>query len=112
MELLIIRLLSFQKSQDILIVLIVRSDVIENSKLILLDYLRTKRNFNAEKLQGIYSRLDEWHLEQKDFTASYGCLYKVGDVERILSHLNKPENIRNELTGFEGSFEMFNTIPR
>lgn len=34
MELLIIRLLSFQKSQDILIVLIIRSDVIENSKLI------------------------------------------------------------------------------
>ncbi len=78
---------------------------------VLLDYLRIKRRFGAEELQRLYRRLGEWHLEKNEFTAAYVCFNSAGDVERILSHLNDPENIRNELTDFEGSFEMFDKIP-
>ncbi len=79
---------------------------------ILLDFLRMKRHFNQEALRELYLRLGEWELSCNNFITAYGYFYKAGDVERILVHLNDPANIRNELTGFEGSFEMFNKAPR
>ncbi|TCL59870.1 LuxR family maltose regulon positive regulatory protein [Kineothrix alysoides] len=76
---------------------------------VLLDFLRTKRQFKfkEEDLRGLYSRLGEWELSGNNFIAAYGYFNKAGDTERILAHLNNPKNIRNELTSFEGSFEMF-----
>jgi len=79
---------------------------------VLLDYLRIKQNFKVEEQQEIFRRLGEWYLDKKEFTAAYGYFYKSGDAEIILSHLNNPDHIRNELTEFEGSFEMFNKISR
>ncbi len=79
---------------------------------VLLDYLRIKQQFTTEELRELYKRLGEWHLERNDFLSAYSCFNRAEDFERILSHLNRPENIRNELTSFEGSFEMFSRIPR
>lgn len=88
--------------------------VCQNYKIhnVLLDYLRIKQNFNTEELNGLYNRLGEWYLERNQFTVAYGYFRQAGSIEKILSHLNDPGNIRNELTGFEGSFEMFNKAPR
>lgn len=79
---------------------------------VLLDFLRTKQHFKAEERNALYSRLGEWYLAQNNFPAAYGCFNRAGYIERILSHLNEPENIRNELSSFEGSFEMFSQVPR
>lgn len=79
---------------------------------VLLDFLRMKQNFKAEERSALYSRLGEWYLTENNFPAAYGCFNRAGYIERILSHLNEPENIRNELTSFEGSFEMFRKVPR
>lgn len=79
---------------------------------VLLDYLRIKQQFTVEELRELYRRLGEWHLEKNYFLAAYSCFNRSEDFERILSHLNEPENIRNELTGFEGSFDMFKKIPQ
>lgn len=77
---------------------------------VFLDFLRLKQNFNEEELKGIYRRLGEWYLK-KDPIISYAYFYNAKDVERILSELNKPANVSNYLTEFEGSFEMFESIP-
>ncbi|MDP4093420.1 MAG: LuxR C-terminal-related transcriptional regulator [Bacillota bacterium] len=79
---------------------------------VLLDYLRIKQQFTPEETRTLYRRLGEWHLERNDFLSAYSCFNHSDDFDRILSHLNQPENIRNELTSFEGSFEMFSKIPR
>lgn len=78
----------------------------------LLDFLRMKQRFNQEELRDIYLRLGEWELSCHKFLTAYSYFYKAGDVERILAHLNNPQNIRNELTDFEGSFEMFDNTSR
>lgn len=79
---------------------------------VLLDFLRTKQDFTAEELKQLYKRLGEWYLDRDDFITAYGYLNHAGDVERVLSHLDNPANIRNELTDFEGSEEMFKSISR
>ncbi len=79
---------------------------------VLMDYLRIKQDFSEEELHHLYDRLGEWYLEKKDFLTAYSYFNKSGQVEKILSHLNNPQNIRNELTGFEGSFELFNQLPK
>lgn len=79
---------------------------------VLLDFLRIKRHFKEDELRTLYIRLGEWYLAESDFPAAYGCFNSAGDTERILSHLNEPGNIRNELTSFEGSSEMFRKVPR
>lgn len=79
---------------------------------VLLDFLRIKRHFKEDELRTLYIRLGEWYLAENDFPTSYGYFNSAGDTERILSHLNEPGNIRNELTGFEGSSEMFRKVPR
>jgi len=77
---------------------------------VLLDYLRIKLDSGAEGLQGLYRRLGEWNLGNGEFPSAYANFNHAGDTERILSILNDPKNIRNELTLFEGSCEMFKTI--
>ena len=79
---------------------------------VLLDYLRIKQQFTSEELRELHKRLGEWHLERNDFLTAYSCFNRSEDFERVLSHLNEPENIRNELTSFEGSFDMFKKIPQ
>ncbi|MGB8452817.1 MAG: LuxR C-terminal-related transcriptional regulator [Anaerocolumna sp.] len=81
---------------------------------VLLDFLRAKRQFKfmEEELRDLYTRLGEWELSSNNFIAAYGYFNKAGDAERVLAHLNDPKNIRNELTGFEGSFELFGKVPR
>lgn len=79
---------------------------------VLLDFLRIKQHFKAEESKALCSLLGEWYLAEHDFSAAYACFHSAGDIERILSHLNEPENIRNELTNFEGSSEMFCRVPR
>jgi LuxR family maltose regulon positive regulatory protein len=74
---------------------------------VLLDFLRMKQNFEECEHKRLLKRLGEWYLEKQEFIKAYSYLYKAGETELILSHLNNPENICNELTGFEGSFEMF-----
>lgn len=73
---------------------------------VLLDFLRIKQNFKGKELKAIYRRLGEWYLK-KDAITAYGYFNRAGDVERILSEFNNPANITNELTEFEGTFEMF-----
>lgn len=79
---------------------------------VLLDYLRIKQSFKEEEQQEVYGRLGEWCLNQNDFPFAYANFNRAGDIERILSILNNPKNIRNELTLFEGSLEMFAKIPQ
>ncbi len=79
---------------------------------VLLDYLRIKRSFQQDELQGLYGRLGEWYLNGNDFPSAYSNFNLAGETERILSILNDPKNIRNELTLFEGSLEMFEKIPQ
>lgn len=79
---------------------------------VLLDYLRIKENFNVSELQALHHRLGEWYLEKNEFVTAYGYFYKAGEEEKILSHLNNPKHIRNELTTFEGSTEMFSKLPQ
>ena len=77
---------------------------------VLLDYLRIRQQFQPDKLQMLYRRLGEWYLSLGEFPAAYANFKRAGDTTRILSILNDPKNIRNELTLFEGSFEMFEKI--
>lgn len=79
---------------------------------VLLDFLRMEQHFKEEELQELYRRLGEWYLEKMAFPKAYSCFKRAGDNERILEHLNHPENIRNEMAEFEGSFEMFESMPR
>ncbi len=79
---------------------------------VLLDYLRIKRDSGAEGLQGLYRRQGEWYLSLGELPSAYANFNRAGDSERILSILNDPKNIRNELTLFEGSFEMFEKLPQ
>lgn len=78
---------------------------------VLLDFLRLKQHFQTEDLQGLYRRLGEWHLANRDFKTAYACFYRSGDTEQILSHLNNPENITKSLSDFEGSPQMFESLP-
>lgn len=43
---------------------------------------------------------------------AYGYWNRSGQAERILSHLNNPQNNRNELVNFLGVDEMFDNTPR
>lgn len=79
---------------------------------VLLDFLRLNQNLSDEELKTLYRHLGEWYLNQTAFLRAYSCFNRAGDTERILEHLNHPENIRNELTEFEGSFEMFKKTPK
>ncbi len=79
---------------------------------VLLDYLRIKRDSGGEGLQGLYRRQGEWYLSLGELPSAYANFNRAGDSERILSILNDPKNIRNELTLFEGSFEMFEKLPQ
>ena len=79
---------------------------------ILLDFLRVRQNFSAETAQGLYVRLGDWHLARQEFQTAYGYWNRAGQAERILSHLNDPQNIRNELITFDGADAMFDSLPR
>lgn len=79
---------------------------------VLLDFLRLKRRFTEEEQRDLYGRLGEWELAGGNFLAAYGYFNKAGSVERILAHLNAPQNIGNGLTSFENSAEMFRNTPR
>lgn len=74
---------------------------------VLLDFLRARQNFKIEELNKIYGKLGQWYLDRKEFINAFTYFNRAGDVKRILSELNNPDNVRNELTEFEGSFEMF-----
>jgi len=79
---------------------------------VLLDFLRMKQSFTRVETCELYGRLSDWYLEQQDFQTAYGYLYHIGQIERILSHLNNPKNIRNVQFTFSGVHEMFNKAPR
>ena len=79
---------------------------------VLLDYLRLKRNFSLEETCGLYSRLGDWYIEKQEFQMAYGYWNQAGQTERILSHLNNPQNHRNVLVKFSGVDEMFDNTPR
>ena len=78
---------------------------------VLLDYLREKRHFAPEALRELYRRLGEWHLENRESIAAYGHLYRAGNVERILAHLDDPDHINVLLNKVEGFHEMFSHTP-
>lgn len=77
---------------------------------VLLDFLRIKQSFTTEELNEMYKTLGEWYLERKDFINGFTYLNHAGDIERILLELDNPSNVSNELTEFEGSFEMFENV--
>ncbi|WHH60958.1 LuxR C-terminal-related transcriptional regulator [Petroclostridium sp. X23] len=79
---------------------------------VLLDYLRLRQNFSIEESCELYGRLGDWYLKKQEFQTAYGYLNRAGQTERILSHLNIPENIRDVLIKFEGADEMFDSTPR
>lgn len=74
-------------------------------------YLRRKRHFSDEELQGLYGRLGGWFLSRQEFLPAYRCFNQAGRPEDILVHLNNPKNICNEWLDFEGADEMFNSLP-
>ncbi|MFT3951050.1 MAG: LuxR C-terminal-related transcriptional regulator [Oscillospiraceae bacterium] len=79
---------------------------------VLLDFLRQKQDFTDEENRLLQNRCGELRLKDGEFLAAYGCFMRAGNAERILSHLNEPENIRNELTSFNGSAAFFNALPK
>ena len=79
---------------------------------VLLDYLRLKQNFSVEETCCLYSRLGDWYLEKQEFQTAYGYFYRAGQTERILAHLNNPQNIRSKLNTFAGVDEMFDSTSR
>jgi LuxR family maltose regulon positive regulatory protein len=78
----------------------------------LLDFLRIKQGFKAEELQDLYRRLGEWHLGKKEYIAAYSCLYRAGEVERILADIYKPDRNINNIIWFDGHLKMFKTAPQ
>jgi LuxR family maltose regulon positive regulatory protein len=78
---------------------------------VLLDFLRIRRHFASQALQELYRRLGEWYLENRETVAAYGHLYRAGDVERILAHLDDPDHINVLLNKVEGFHEMFSHTP-
>ncbi|APM39589.1 LuxR C-terminal-related transcriptional regulator [Clostridium kluyveri] len=79
---------------------------------VMLDFLKIRQHFKKEELQELYRRLGQWYLERKEFLTAYSYLNRAGAVESILTHLNNPANIRNELIDFEDSLEMFRRAPQ
>lgn len=79
---------------------------------VLLDYLRLKQNFPAEEACGLYARLGDWYLEKQEFQTAYGYFNRAGQSERILAHLNNPQNMRNELINFNGADKMIDSTPQ
>nr|WP_320025704.1 LuxR C-terminal-related transcriptional regulator [uncultured Acetobacterium sp.] len=78
---------------------------------VLLDFLRTKQRFSLAERRILYSRLGEWYLAKMAFPKAYAYFKQARDNERVLQHLNNPENIRNELAEFDGSAELFAKTP-
>ena len=78
---------------------------------VLLDFLRTRQRFTSEQRNVLYNRLGEWYLGKMEFPKAYRYFYQAGEDRRILDHLNKQENIRNELAEFEGAGELFAKTP-
>lgn len=79
---------------------------------VLLSFLRNKGHFSADELNRLYGRTGEFLLQKNDFLPAYRYLYLANRQEDILSHLNTPENIRDEWLDFEGADEMFNGTSR
>lgn len=78
---------------------------------ILLDFLQLRQNLSESEIRKLYERLGDWYLKDGNLSLAYGFLYRSGQWERILYLLNQPENIRDVLTRFDGSDEMFEQIP-
>ncbi len=79
---------------------------------VFLDYLRLNQNFTVEEVYRLYNRLGDWYIEKKEFQRAYGYWNKAGHVERVLTHMNNPQNIRDQLIKFDSADAMFNSIPR
>jgi len=79
---------------------------------VLQNFLRIKRHLSEDELRNLYGRLGDWLMNRQDFLAAYSYLNRAGRSEDILAHLNNPKNIRNDWLDFEGSDEMFNSVPR
>ena len=71
-----------------------------------------KQNFTAEEACELYSRLGDWYLKKEEFQTAYGYWNQAGQRSLILSHLNNPQNFRNELIKFTGADEMFDRTPK
>ncbi|HYE82862.1 MAG TPA: LuxR C-terminal-related transcriptional regulator [Clostridia bacterium] len=83
-----------------------------NIHSVLLDFLRLKQSFSTEEAGALYSRLGDWYLEERKFQRAYGYWNKAGQGERILSHMNNPQNILDELIKFDGADKMFESTPQ
>jgi len=79
---------------------------------VLLDFLRLKQHFEIDERTELFRRLGQWYLDGGELPKAYGSFNKAGETERILKILNNPENIRNELSEFEGSQKMFGEAPQ
>lgn len=77
---------------------------------VLLDFLRIKLKYEKEQLKELYARLGQWYLNNGELQIAYGYLYQAGDTERIVTELNNPANVKNELAEFDGYLEMFSTV--
>lgn len=56
--------------------------------------------------------MGKWCYENNELLPAYTYLYRAGEIEQILEYLNRPSNIRDELTDFVGFKEMFDSTPR
>ncbi|HOH89833.1 MAG TPA: LuxR family transcriptional regulator, partial [Bacillota bacterium] len=70
---------------------------------VFLDYLRLNQNLTVEEVCRLYSRLGVWYLGKQEFQRAYGYWNKAGQAERVLSHMNNPQNIRDKLIKFDGA---------
>ncbi|HEX3027120.1 MAG TPA: hypothetical protein VHR42_07840 [Clostridia bacterium] len=79
---------------------------------VLLDFLRARQNFQEKEEHALYRNLGEWLLRENDPRPAYSCLARAGDAERILTHLNRTQPIRNLYTDFDGADELFASAPK
>lgn len=77
---------------------------------VLLDFLRTQQTNDNERAD-LYRRLGAWYFSQGAFIRAYAQLYRAGETERILAHLDNEDTITNDFAGFEGALAMFETTP-
>ena len=78
---------------------------------VLLAFLRSRQTDHAE-VSLLYRRVGERYLKKKMFKPAYVYLCRAGEIEHILSLLDKEENITKDSSEFEGAPEMFAAAPR
>lgn len=77
---------------------------------VLLDFLRMRQNFKSSEIQRLNRRLGNWYMDRRELLTAYSYYYKSEDYNIILTHLNNPNNIDNNLIDFDGVVSIFENL--